>query len=268
MPRSRRPAPVCFSRAAAHTADDPGGVGADLGHVEELDGGGVVAERVAEQVQPGPRLGDDHGLVALEALAHERQEPGQEVVVPAVEQRLVLEAGRPARFRTAVTQQASLKVTGASRSSSRTCHIRGRSGEAPVTSRGTDRAQRPAAHRARTRQPATSRKSRPLRSRTTPSGGDPGESASTRASRSALKVSTLPASTTRSSSTKTRNERHLLGAAHQRVHGGDVGQRVGREIGPVGAHRGEARSRGRCSRRRGAPSGPGRRAEPGRRPAR
>ena len=49
-------------------------------------------ERVAEQLQPGAGLGDDDGLVALEPLADERQQAGQEALVAAVEQRLVLEA--------------------------------------------------------------------------------------------------------------------------------------------------------------------------------
>ena len=79
-------------------ADDPGGVDPDLGHVEELHRAGVVAEGVPEQLQPRPRLGDDDHLVTVQALAHERQQTREEVLLPAVEQRLVLEAGaaRPA----------------------------------------------------------------------------------------------------------------------------------------------------------------------------
>ena len=82
---------VPLQRRGPH-ADDPAGIHTDLGHVEELHGGGVVAERVAEQLQPGAGLGDDHGLVAVQPFADERQQTGQEVRVPAVEQRLVLEA--------------------------------------------------------------------------------------------------------------------------------------------------------------------------------
>ena len=226
--------------------DDPRGVGPDLGHVEELDVRRVAAERVAEQVQPGAGLGDHDGLVALEPLADERQQAGQEVRVPAVEHRLVLEAVLGHHGGHA---SDPVNVTGATRAEVE---------ELPHPAQERRRAgdlqrHRPlaAGPRPTGRGPGTRRRPR------TPGRRGPGRrrrrgsapAARTRASRSPLNASTLPARAIRSPSTKSRNEDTSPGAPHERVHGRDVGERLAGEVGPVGAHRREARAAARRTRR-------------------
>ena len=69
--------------------DDPSRVGAELDHVDELDLGGVVPERVAEQVDARRRERGHHGLSRGQALTDERHGPGQELLGAVPEERLV-----------------------------------------------------------------------------------------------------------------------------------------------------------------------------------
>ena len=71
--------------------DDPRRVVAEHGHVGELDALGVGAERLAQARDLRRADGDQDRLVALKALADERQRAGEESVGAFVEKRFVAE---------------------------------------------------------------------------------------------------------------------------------------------------------------------------------
>ena len=233
-PRSCRPAPGVSAEQWSPDADDPGGVGARCRPCRGTARPGVVAQGVAEQLEARAGLGDDDGLVELQALADEGQQPGEEVVVPAVEEGLVLEPDGAVQTWSCRRPRES---TGATSSRARSCHIRWNSGEASRTSTTTERSRRSRAHRARARQAATSTKSTRLRSRTAPPWPTGRGGEHLRVSRSALKVSTLPASDEAVLVEEDPERRHAVGAMHERVDGGDVGQRLAGELPAVDAHR-------------------------------
>jgi len=87
-----------LSRVSCHEVepggDDPGGVPADLHHVEELHAAGVLAERRGQRLRPVRELGDQDRLVVSEALGDERDDLLDQVVEPPVEDRGVVEAGQ------------------------------------------------------------------------------------------------------------------------------------------------------------------------------
>ena len=74
-----------------------GGVAAEVGHVGEDHVAGVRAQLVAKQTDLAGAHGDEHRLVLREALTDERGQPGDVVVVGAVEERLVPKRGRVSR---------------------------------------------------------------------------------------------------------------------------------------------------------------------------
>jgi hypothetical protein len=73
--------------------DDPSRVGAELSHVDVLHAWRVGADRGLQLHQPGQRDGDEHRLPQRDRVEHERHGAGEEVVVSAVDEGLVLVSG-------------------------------------------------------------------------------------------------------------------------------------------------------------------------------
>src|SRR6476469_4651611 len=85
----RTPRPAVPVGELPPAGDDPGRVGAEVGHVDEVHGVGVRAERGPQRPQPGLRDGHHYRFLTGKSVPDERHHPVDEVAEPGIQDTFV-----------------------------------------------------------------------------------------------------------------------------------------------------------------------------------